>query len=147
MLDIVGNFVDAMQKRLGPAETFRYVCGFMTAYLDLFCLPVVARESLELAKRFQRSEASTAQLEHARIQCWEFLDSKSASADFSESETCAIRAAICFLYAESPSEDISELLAWFLTLVEKMNVDKAVVDAACFLKTYFPDERGNHPEN
>jgi len=136
-MDIVIDFVEAMQKKLGLAETFRRVCGFMATYLGFFTLPSVATDALDVARCFQRSQASAEQLERARIQCWEFLDAKSASTDFSQPEICAIRAVICILYAESPSEDVSELLSWFLTLVGKMDASDAVPDAASFLKTYF----------
>ncbi|BEV16224.1 hypothetical protein HBDW_30120 [Herbaspirillum sp. DW155] len=136
-MDIVIDFVEAMQKKFGHAEAFRRVCGFMTAYLGLFTLPSVAADALEVATRFQRSQASAEQLERARIRCWESLDAKSASTDFSQPDICAIRAAICFLYAEPPSEDVAELLSWFLTLVAKMDASEGVPDSTSFLQTYF----------
>jgi len=136
-MDNVIDFVEAMQRQLGLAETFRRICGFMATYLGFFNLPAVAIDALEIARRFQRSQASPEQLARARVKCWEFLDAKSASTDFSQPETCAIRAVICFLYAEPPSDDVAELLSWFLTLVKKMDASEAVPDAPSFLKVYF----------
>ena len=136
-MSTVIDIVEAMQERLGLNEAFRRVCNFVIAFVELFqgTIPLVAKDALIVVKAFWRGDASAEQVELARIKCWEYLDSKSASTDFSNPETCAIRAVICILYAEPPSEDMAELVGWFLTLMEK--VDGIAPDLNSLQKIHF----------
>lgn len=131
------DFIEAMQERNGLAVTYRRICEAMVVYLQLFSssLPPVAQSALKIVAQFHHGEASAADLEAARVKCWELLDENSASSDFSEPQTCAVRAVICVLYASPPSDDISELFSWFLNLMEKSGA--TTLNSVEFFTDYF----------
>ncbi len=64
-----------------------------------------------------------ADLEKARVACWDYLDANSASTNIVESKFCAVRAVICVLYSEPQSDDNGELLDWFFNMLSTTNSD------------------------
>jgi len=79
-----------------------------------FRLPDVALQGIDVAKRYWMERSVPAsELEHARVACWNYLDERSASTNTENPEYCGIRAVICTLYPEPPSDDIGELVCFF----------------------------------
>lgn len=120
-VDVV-EILERFQEEFGLKETYKRVNHFMISYLSNMkdSLPEVAHNGLQIAEKFHDGLSTHIDLENARVKCWEFLDKKSASLDVTDPENCAVRAAICFLYADPPSDDLPELLEWFLVLANKV---------------------------
>jgi hypothetical protein len=79
-----------------------------------FHLPLVGQTGTEVARRYWiHHSVSALDLERARVECWNYLDERSASTNTDEPEYCALRAVICVLYGEPPSDDIGELIEFF----------------------------------
>ncbi len=79
-----------------------------------FPVPDVVITGIELARRYwKHGSASETDLERARVACWNYLDHVASSTNTIEPEFCAIRAVICVLYPNAPSDDIGELIDFF----------------------------------
>ncbi len=102
------------------ADNYEACIRFLVKSLSLiqeFC-PQVALSGIDVAHKYWiESSIDSAGLEDARVKCWKYLDAKSASNNTQEKAFCAIRAVICVLYAESPSQDNGELIDCFLQMV------------------------------
>jgi hypothetical protein len=80
--------------------------------------PVVASQSMNVAIDYWlKATINCEMLDSARIECWNYLDSNSASTNIENSEFCAVRAVICVLYPEPNSDDNGELLDWFFKMI------------------------------
>lgn len=106
-----------------------YTCNkFMLDCLPLVTnyLPQVGIETLDIAKKFwlQKSIEDT-ELESVRIKCWNYLDTRHASTNIQDKEFCALKALICILYASPPSEDLGDVVEFFLKMILKVsnNID------------------------
>jgi hypothetical protein len=81
-------------------------------------VPAVGVASMKVARRFwEFHSVPTSDLERARVNCWQYLDERSASTNTELPEYCAVRAVICVLYAEPPSDDLSELVGFFVEML------------------------------
>jgi len=120
-MDSLLSLVENMQEEIGVLDAFCVVRCVMLEAMESAQVPKpkIVQDALIIGREFQSGVASAKQLEQSRVSCWEFADSRSASTDFSDPEVCAVRAAICFLYADPPSEDLPELVNWFFILLEK----------------------------
>src|SRR5579862_8609514 len=69
-----------------------------------FRLPAVGEAATKIARQYWTERSLPASvLEHARVDCWNYLDQRSASTNTVVPEYCAVRAVICVLYPEAPS--------------------------------------------
>jgi len=92
-------------------------------------LPDVGIEALSVAEKYWLEQSlSSDQLEAERIKCWNYLDERGASTNTQDKEYCALRAVICLLHAQQPSDDIGELIEFFLEMVDSITNDLALVD-------------------
>jgi hypothetical protein len=94
-----------------------------------FYLPLVGQTGTEVARRYWTlHSASASDLERARVECWNYLDERSASTNTDEPEYCALRAVICVLYAKPPSDDIGELIEFFNQMLRGALIQKSDED-------------------
>lgn len=91
---------------------------FMYRSLDLIreSLPEVAKSGVDVLGKYLDGSATAADLESARVKCWETIDSLATSGIQSPREISAIRATICCLWTteEIRKEDRLDLLGVFL---------------------------------
>jgi hypothetical protein len=81
-------------------------------------LPVIGLEALSIAEKYWIDKSIvSAELESVRVRCWRFLDERNATTNVQEKQYCALRAVMCVLYAEPPSDDIGELLEFFMEMI------------------------------
>lgn len=81
-------------------------------------LPVIGLEALSIAEKYWIDKSLVAaELESTRVRCWRFLDERNAATNVQEKQYCALRAVMCVLYAEPPSDDIGELLEFFMEIM------------------------------
>lgn len=73
-------------------------------------LPEVVMQALRTAKDFGQGRASEAELERARVACWQHL--RPHDCDFADPDVCAVRAAICALFpvVDEPFDYLSTCL-------------------------------------
>lgn len=89
--------------------------------VDLFAskFPPIAQSALRVAKRYWLLRTlPAATLQTARIDCWKYLDERSASTNTQLPQYCAIRAVICLLYVEQPCDDLYELVSFFNEMLQ-----------------------------
>ena len=116
-------FLCEYETNHGIDKTYRCCQRFMLTYLSLSAatLPEVAKDGLSIFGRFDAGLGTPAELESARVRCWEYLELRSESTQLDTPSTCAIRAAICLLYpSASNCDDLYELVSWFLTLANRV---------------------------
>lgn len=120
-MDSVPELFEELQAEIGSSETFRVARCFMMRYMELAQLkaPLVVIDALSIGNAYQLGKATPEQLEQARLCCWAYIDERTNSADLSKPDVCAVRAAICFLHPEPKSDDVFELVSWYLILMEK----------------------------
>lgn len=112
------ELIDLVESAVG--ESYEKCIRFMLGCVVLVKnhLPDVGREAVEIAKKYWLgAKENPDELENARVKCWNYLDEQNASTNTQEKQYCALRAVICILYAEPPSDDISELIEFFLEMV------------------------------
>lgn len=81
-------------------------------------LPVIGLEALSIAEKYWIDKSIvSAELESVRVRCWRFLDERNAATNAQEKQYFAVRAVICVLYAEPPSDDIGELIEFFMEMM------------------------------
>lgn len=81
-------------------------------------LPVIGLEALYVAEKYWLDKSLLAgELEITRVRCWCFLDERNAATNTQEKQYCALRAVMCVLYAEPPSDDIGELIEFFIEMM------------------------------
>jgi hypothetical protein len=79
-----------------------------------FALPQVAASAMDIARRYWiDGSVPLSDLETLRVQCWEYLNERSASTNTIAPEFCAIRAVICVLYASSQPHDVGDRVYFF----------------------------------
>lgn len=75
------------------------------------------RFGMQTAKNFCQGKATDDELKEARIACWKYIDQNGGTQDIANIKTCSTRAILCALYKDPPSEEISEILSWFLKVL------------------------------
>lgn len=115
--------LEQFQAAHGVRATFERAMQFMIAYFALLRgpIPLVASEAFDVARSYWAGILTKEDLEAARIQCWNEIDSRYSSTDFESRNACVIRAVICLLYSEleSSDEEVGEAVEWFIMLVNK----------------------------
>lgn len=92
---------------------------------------MVGLEALALAEQYWgKGDLFSHELDKARISCWDYLDSNYVPANPTEQRDCAIRALICVLYPDPPSEDISELTECFFEFIALIGVYYTAIEDA-----------------
>jgi hypothetical protein len=82
-------------------------------------LPPVGVAGIKVARDYWVEQSVPAsKLEHARVDCWNYLDERSASTNTVVPEYCAVRAVICVLYAEPPSDDLGDIVCFFNAMLQ-----------------------------
>jgi hypothetical protein len=114
---------------------------FMIKCLSLIVkvCPEIGIQGINTATRYWIEKSiDQAELEKARVECWDYLDVNSASTNIVESKFCAVRAVICVLYSEPPSEDNGELLDWFFKMLTSVdtNTDSLFKDVLAILEDF-----------
>jgi hypothetical protein len=136
-MTIASEMVSQMQLKIGSQEAYGKMRQFMVAYLASVGdnLPQVVLKGMEVATRFNEGAATSEELEGARVACWKIVDSESENTDFQAADRCVVRAAICFLYASPPDDDLPEVIDWFLALANNARGHPA--DIQLLLRTHF----------
>lgn len=84
-------------------------------------LPAIGLEALSIAEKYWVDKIIvSSELESVRVRCWRFLDERNAATNTQEKQYCALRAVICVLYAEPPSDDIGELIEFFMEMMSSL---------------------------
>jgi len=83
-----------------------------------FQTPPVGASGIKIVRQFWiKVLRDKEELERARVECWMYLDSHSASTNTEVPEFCALRAVICVLDEEAPSEDLEEGVDFFIHML------------------------------
>ncbi|WCM94289.1 hypothetical protein M5C99_06055 [Acidovorax sp. NCPPB 2350] len=94
------------------------------------------RLGMQVARDFCLGIANNKDIKEARIACWKHIDQNGGSQNISDPKTCTTRAILCALYEEPPSEEISEIIEWFLQML--LSVEKAHEEIYKRIIKYFP---------
>lgn len=102
-------------------EFMRLLCRYLVSVNTL--LPTVGQESLKIAQSYWfQKDATLEQMDEARIQCWQYLDSKGSGITMSDEVDTAMRAVLCVLYPVPADEAFSvETVRWFFQLFNKLS--------------------------
>lgn len=103
---------------------FRLINLFLIDCLEIISdsIPIVGKEALCIAKKYWVEQSvSDEELERTRVLCWDYADSLGNSINLLDKEICAMRAVICVLYSKPMSEDLGDLLEFFLMTFEKID--------------------------
>ena len=98
---------------------YRFAVGILVRCLKEIeeSLPKEGLEALDISKAYWlNGEGTDGELTRSRVACWKYLDNHGSSTDLSRKEFRAMRALICTLHPEPPSEDLSELVEFFLQM-------------------------------
>lgn len=80
-------------------------------------LPSVAVESLGVGRQFWcEGTASEVEIERARVACWEYLHQRGSIIYTFERESCAVRAVLCVLDADTP-DDTRDVVDFFVQML------------------------------
>lgn len=115
------QLVDVIESDVG--DSYEQCICLMLGCITLVekFLPKIGFEALELARKYWMEKSiNSSQLEEARVRCWQYLDKRNASTNTQEKEYCALRSVICVLYVEQPSDDIGELIEFFLEMISSV---------------------------
>lgn len=131
------DIVIAAQKKLGVEETFRRLIQFMISYLSLMrnSLPEVAQRALSVSEKFSAGLATSEDMEVARHNCWNHLESIGAMYDFDSRDALSIRAVLCTLTADPNRHDLIEFVEWFLQFAD--SVEDHSLELPKLLEMYF----------
>jgi hypothetical protein len=99
-----------------PAARYAVQRVFLRA-LDEVELPPAAISALSVAQRFADGVADEKELTEARVALWRAIDGREN--DLSDSSVCAVRSALCAMYAPSADNDSQEQLAFFLDMWDR----------------------------
>lgn len=117
-------YLAKVTQTFSATEAHAILMGFMCRCLPLAqeFLPEIGRNALNSATTFWLSGQGRAEdFLTARIDCWNYLDSKHRSTDIQDREDAAMRAVICVLYAEPESDDFSaEAVRWFADMFDRL---------------------------
>lgn len=82
-------------------------------------LPPVGITGIKVARQYWVEKSVPAsKLEDARVDCWNYLDERSASTNTEVPEYCALRAVICVLYEEGSSDDLGDVACFFNEMLQ-----------------------------
>ena len=84
---------------------------FMIEACSRLALPEYAKESLEVAARYVKNQASAGELETVLARCWRSIEGRSS--EFNDPNVAAIRAVICALYPRERQTDLFTTLGFF----------------------------------
>jgi len=112
------SYLDELTERMIVAISGDYESSvrLMIECLQLISSPMPdpGSSGIALAKRYWLDQSVTSSdLEEARVDCWKYLDERSASTNTDEPEYCALRAVICVLFPPPCSDDIRESISFF----------------------------------
>ncbi|MGN7919883.1 hypothetical protein [Lysobacter sp. 22409] len=117
-------YLAKVTQKFSATEVHMILMRFMCRCLLLAqgLLPETGRNALNSATTFWLDgQGRAADLLTARIDCWNYLDSKHRSTDIKDREDAAMRAVICVLYAEPQSDDFSaETVRWFADMFDRL---------------------------
>jgi len=114
--------IDELTDMMSDAasDNYKLAVQMMTECLRLipFEMPDVAISGITLAQGYWWDGAvSKDDLENARVACWNYLVEQSDSALASTPNVSAVRAVICVLYAESSSDDVGDMIYFFVQVL------------------------------
>jgi hypothetical protein len=122
--DQLERYLTIVTQRFSVDEAHVVLMRFMCRCLMIArkFLPEVGQKALDLAGMFWlEGKGQAADLLAARVDCWNYLDTKHRSAEIEDQEDAALRAVICVLYPEPESEDFSaETVRWFADLFDSL---------------------------
>jgi hypothetical protein len=95
-----------------------------------FCFSPTARNTFAVATRYWAGQATETELEAARVGCWRVLDESNAATNLADKEHCATRAVICVTYATPSSDDIVEVLTWFVKVVRLAGCPESHIESS-----------------
>ena len=104
-------------------------------------LGVPVDESLELASRFVRGEATDLEVENVRASLWDFIHSRNGLVNFQDRDLLLARLALCLLPpGDTDRANLEEKLAFFLEVLQrlKLPIDGALAAIIEQLTPYLP---------
>ena len=121
---ILDNLVDFFESQVA-GDFDKCICVMLSCVVLVENhLPDVGYKSISIAKNYWLDgKKEQESLKGARVECWNYLDERNASTNTQEKRYCALRAVICTLYAEMPSDDIGEFIEFFLEMVSEVEED------------------------
>ena len=118
--DLIDEVVSITSDEYEKCILFMIRCLPLVAFVN----PEVGIQGITTATRYWIDKsADKAELDRARVACWNYLDTNSASTNIDEKKFCAVRAVICVLYSRAEYEDNGELLEWFFQMLSTISND------------------------
>lgn len=109
---------------------FRKLMCLLIKCLEIipFEIPQEGRVAIEVAKKFwNERKGSSKDLEKVRVKCWKYVDRNSVFTKEREGkELFALRAIICILYPEPQSDDVYEVVDFFIEMLHSIFVEHSV---------------------
>ena len=125
-----GDLIAKIEARYSLPSAYGLCMRFMLASLVTIepIFSPTARRAFDVAGMYWAGQATENELEAARVECWQSLDSIGATTNLVEPVHCATRAVICVTYSSPPSEDIVEILEWFASVVHLAGCPESQVE-------------------
>lgn len=115
----LSKIIEKVNRKYSVELDYGKLICFMVDCLEL--IPTDNSEAdrfgVQTAKNFCQGKATDDEIKEARIACWKFIDQNGGTQDISNAKTRSTRAILCALYKEPPSEEISEILSWFVKML------------------------------
>ncbi|WP_156957955.1 hypothetical protein [Paracidovorax oryzae] len=115
----LSKIVEKVSQKYSVESDYSKLICFMVDCLEL--IPANNSEAdrfgMRTAKNFCQGKATDDELKEARIACWKYIDQNGGIQDIANAKTRSTRAILCALYKDPPSEEISEILSWFVKVL------------------------------
>jgi hypothetical protein len=130
--------LDQVSLRYSVESNYQQCIDFMLECIDLidFEPPEVAKEAVKKAKKYWSDELSVDELVNIRVSCWDYLDDNDLTLVFTGKDACIVKVVICVLYDEPASEDINEILSWFIQMMRELGDFEQEIEA--IMRKNFP---------
>ena len=133
LFDALVNARDKYNAEQGYAISIRFMVDCLKI-IQNDCSDI-ARESILVAERFCARDATADELTAARVACWTYLDKMKKKSPATKLDGLRMQAVISALYPEPSSDDLLEILTWFVDIFIKVgNYDEIVFEK---LKDHF----------
>ncbi|HXU04469.1 MAG TPA: hypothetical protein VN903_26085 [Polyangia bacterium] len=110
-MDYFADTLNDIEMAGGLTNGFDNASRFMIEVCNKIALPEHAKESLKVAARYVKNEASAEDLETVLVRCWQSIDGRTS--EFTDPKVAAIRAVICTLYPRDRQSDLFTTLGFF----------------------------------
>ena len=137
--EAVINHIDTIEEERGITQSAAELSLFMVESCELIQdkLPDVAKQGLEVAKRYWTGKGTEQEVEAARVRSWEYIDAAPGGGSLENQNVCATRAVICLLFPNWAAEEGEDHLHWFVEVLNK--VEDHWDELAAMLERRFAD--------